>query len=130
MSAEVSPDGMREVTHPQPDITVQTHGPAACAGRSCCIHDPSDHPMRDWPLVHRTDEPMHTLEFNTWGTTACAVVVSERVCGHGMGHPDPDSIAFISWRHGTGAAVTATFHGCDGCCALGWRVVPVPEDEE
>jgi len=133
VSAEVSPDGMHEVTHPQPDVVAQTHGPAACAGQPCCIHNPSDHPMRDWPLVHRIDEPMYTIEFNTWGTAMHAVVVSERVCEHGQGHPDLDSVGYVQHRFGMIASLTAIYHLCDGCCP--WKhgtfsLAPVGNDGE
>jgi hypothetical protein len=29
----------------------------------------------------------------------------ERICPHGVGHPDPDDVF-----------ATDTVHGCDGCC--------------
>ena len=36
----------------------------------------------------------------------------ERVCEHGIGHPDPDDPRILS---GEDRGV----HGCDGCC-IGW----------
>lgn len=65
------------------------HPAAECIGGSCTIHRPSDHHMRDWPLVWRNDRAMF-----------------ERTCPHGIGHPDPDGVDFL------GGGV----HGCDGCC--------------
>ena len=44
--------------------------------------------MRDWPQTWRFDGRF-----------------TERLCPHGIGHPDPDD---------TRAA--ARTHGCDGCC--------------
>jgi hypothetical protein len=37
----------------------------------------------------------------------------ERICPHGIGHPDPDSARFIAKQEGNGAIWV---HGCDGCC--------------
>jgi hypothetical protein len=31
----------------------------------------------------------------------------ERICDHGVGHPDPDEFMADVW-----------VHGCDGCCAI------------
>lgn len=76
--------------------TFQTHGPAQCAGNPCPIHNPSDHMMRDWPITIRPDR--HLLV--------------ERVCTHGCGHPDPDSLA---WLRSTGINDQGV-HGCCGCC--------------
>jgi hypothetical protein len=33
----------------------------------------------------------------------------ERICSHGIGHPDPDDISIINGKD-DGA------HNCDGCC--------------
>lgn len=75
---------------------IQTHGPDACSGEYCVIHNPSDHPLKDAPIHFRTD----------WGYLA------ERVCPHGIGHPDPDSVAHFERIGVDGIGV----HGCDGCC--------------
>lgn len=40
----------------------------------------------------------------------------ERYCEHGVGHPDPDHILYISMTRGVHRASTETVHGCDGCC--------------
>jgi hypothetical protein len=37
------------------------------------------------------------------------------MCPHGIGHPDPDSVAFFEKNGDTGFGV----HGCDGCCSKG-----------
>ncbi len=57
-----------------------------CEG-SCPIHNPSDHCMRDFPTHWRDDRG-----------------IMERICKHGVGHPDPDD------------RTKDTTHGCDGCC--------------
>ena len=72
-----------------------THSEDKCAGEHCCIHTPSDHHMRDWPMHWRADKG-----------------VMERICPHGVGHPDPDDAAYWD-RIGKGHK---NIHGCDGCC--------------
>ncbi len=58
---------------------VHVHPRADCEARGghCCIHNPSDHHMVDWPTHWRDDRGL-----------------MERICEHGVGHPDPDDIAF------------------------------------
>jgi len=113
----------------QGQAPVRVHPRAQCEGRGipCCIHDPSPHHMRDWPMTWRADTG-----------------VMERACPHGTGHPDPDHMAYVlsltpahrcvfnrdqelapgEWLdlddqdgcpfpHLEWQAV----HGCDGCCA-------------
>lgn len=38
----------------------------------------------------------------------------ERICPHGVGHPDPDDLA---WQEEHRPQAAAGVHGCDGCCA-------------
>lgn len=64
------------------------HPWSVCHGRACVIHAPSDHSMRDFPTHWRSDRGM-----------------MERICPHGVGHPDPDDPS------------DDRTHGCDGCCA-------------
>lgn len=71
---------------------IYTHPAYACMGEYCTIHKNSDHHMKEWPQNWRGD-----------------VGIMERICSHGVGHPDPDEIK--KWPG----------HGCDGCC--------VPEKE-
>lgn len=72
------------------------HSAFQCEGRACVIHNPSDHVMRDWPHYWREDRAL-----------------MERICEHGVGHPDPDDVAFkVSLGYGSEYAT----HGCDGCC--------------
>jgi hypothetical protein len=70
------------------ETVVGVHPAARCAGEPCCIHNPSDHHMRGWPQHWRDDRK-----------------IMERICVHGVGHPDPDD------------PTVDTVHGCDGCCA-------------
>lgn len=78
-------------------ILHNVHSATACAGEHCVIHNPSDHHMVEWPMVWREDRDL-----------------MERICEHGVGHPDPDDLAYHdlmghSWVDGV--------HGCDRCCA-------------
>lgn len=64
----------------------------------CAIHAPSDHPMKTWPQIMRADKRF----------------LVERVCKHGCGHPDPDSIAFFEDND----VFDYHNHDCDGCCSI------------
>jgi hypothetical protein len=71
------------------------HDPAACVGYPCPYHNPSAHHMVTWRKVVRE------------------TTLVERLCPHGIGHPDPDSVAYmnrVTEDEGWGS------HGCDGCC--------------
>lgn len=74
---------------------INVHPPAACEGRACCIHNPSDHPLKDAPMHWRADKR-----------------VMERICPHGIGHDDPDDYAYRKAIDSRASDV----HGCDGCC--------------
>lgn len=79
---------------------LKVHGPDACRDEFCCIHHPSNHVLRDAPLNWRGDRGF-----------------MERICSHGIGHPDPDSLAFLHRRLGDAYEGYAfDVHGCDGCC--------------
>jgi len=71
------------------------HPEVDCLDPPCCIHSPSDHHMRTWEQHWRPDRG-----------------IMERICPHGIGHPDPDDRA-IRLGHDEGT------HGCDGCCRKG-----------
>lgn len=68
------------------------HDPSRCAGRPCTLHNRTDHTMRAFPQHFREDRG-----------------IMERICPHGVGHPDPDS----PWENDS----VLWIHGCDGCCA-------------
>lgn len=69
----------------------------ACDIDGCAIHNPSYHPLCDAKQYMRSDK--------AW--------LIERICDHGIGHPDPDSASFIAKQEGNGSIWV---HGCDGCC--------------
>ena len=85
------------------DITIPTrwitlgavHQMNETCRKACTVHNPSHHHMRYWPLNWRADRH-----------------IFERMCDHGIGHPDPDQFPY--WD-----ATDQGFekvHGCDGCC--------------
>jgi hypothetical protein len=107
---------------------LHVHPRSRCEGRGipCCIHDPSEHHMRAWPMNWRSDTG-----------------VMERTCPHGTGHPDPDHLAYVrsltpehecifnrdkSYAPGRRMDLDEqdgcpyphlewqAVHGCDGCC--------------
>jgi hypothetical protein len=82
-----------------------THSLAECVLKYCVIHNPSDHHMKEWDINIRLDR---------YGALA------ERLCPHGIGHPDPDSLAYISTLVPEEAREDTLYyegiHGCDGCC--------------
>jgi hypothetical protein len=78
---------------------IKHHPIDRCQGESCCIHNPSEHHMVNWPLFWRDDRAL-----------------MERICPHGDNHPDPDDIAFKARSYGKTVAKQAAIHDCDGCC--------------
>lgn len=77
-------------------VFIDVHPSDQCAGEFCVMHNPSDHHMRRWPMHWRSDRAL-----------------MERICpNHGVGHPDPDDLAYHV-RQGDG---WQTVHGCCGCC--------------
>ncbi len=81
-------------------VILRTHAAGQCSGEFCCIHNPSDHALRDAPLNWRADRGM-----------------MERICEHGIGHPDPDDLAHKRRTLGDDYEHYAfDVHGCDGCC--------------
>lgn len=73
-----------------------------CAGSFCAIHNPSDHLLKDARIIIRGANPFSMKPYG----------FVERVCTHGIGHSDPDSVAYFD---SIGISHTG-IHGCDGCC--------------
>lgn len=86
---------------------VMVHSVDSCQGRRCVLHNPTDHHMRSWRWLMRTDKSM----------------LIERICPHGINHPDPDSLYFFTDVAKYGGEGIGN-HGCDGCCD------PEREDKE
>lgn len=129
------PDGKTEITYLRPPVSAvpsewdedgkpiewielaHVHSEVTCAGRACVVHHPTNHHMRRWRLLWRGDRRPGLFE---------------RVCPHGIGHPDPDQYGYWraaakAWRPPLnadildGPPVSNPFeamgvHGCDGCC--------------
>jgi hypothetical protein len=80
---------------------LRAHPKDRCAGdERCAIHKPTQHSMSEFPQHFREDTG-----------------IMERICPHGVGHPDPDHLWFITKMFGEKLAHTQSIHGCDGCCA-------------
>lgn len=80
---------------------LRTHDPEACEGQTCVVHNPSEHHMRGWRINIRMDRRF---------------CLAERICPHGVGHPDPDSLSYIERVTDKPTADVESVHGCDGCC--------------
>lgn len=78
---------------------LRAHKREVCAGSVCCIHNPSRHHMTSWRQIWRDDIDM-----------------MERNCPHGIGHPDPDHLAYVLTKPGPVGERASGVHGCDGCC--------------
>lgn len=78
-------------------VLTNVHPASACAGQpwGCWVHNPRDHPLASAPIVWRADKQ-----------------TAERVCPHGVGHPDPQDMAY-NWNV---RGRDVSMHGCDGCC--------------
>ena len=83
------------------EVDLRTHPATQCEGEICCIHNQTSHAMRAFPQHWRWDRQM-----------------MERVCPHGVGHPDPDHIDFVRRTRGDEVADFESVHGCCGerCC--------------
>jgi len=79
---------------------ILAHHPSdRCVGMHCCLHNPSNHVLREAPL-HWYD----------------ATNTMFRICDHSQPHPDPDHLAFVEIVYGPDAAEREAHHDCDGCC--------------
>lgn len=79
----------------EPYLMRFVHPASACLGRACVIHAPTEHVMSHLPLHWRGDR-----------------AIFERICPHGVGHPDPDQGPY--WAETDQGYLWV--HGCDGCC--------------
>lgn len=77
------------------EMVLSVHPQQMCSPGPCVLHNPSDHHMREWRTHYRGDKRL-----------------MERICPHGIGHPDPDDLA---WHTSQGRGYHGV-HGCDGCC--------------
>jgi hypothetical protein len=85
------------------ETLVNVHPATRCKNERCTIHNMSDHHMREWPQHWRDDRG-----------------IMERICPHGVGHPDPDNpweLGDLNW-----------IHGCDGCCDSDKNLLDMNQD--
>lgn len=77
---------------------VNTHPREPRCDEGCVIHNPTDRTgfKTHWRMDRR---------------------LMERVCSHGVGHPDPDHIRYVISTRGFEEAEADAVHGCDGCCS-------------
>lgn len=75
---------------------VVIHSESVCEA-PCPFHSPSSHPLNCAEKLIRMDK----------------AGLVERLCKHGVGHDDPDSVAYMQKK----GAKWAGIHGCDGCCS-------------
>ena len=88
---------------------VAYHSEAFCQDGDypCAVHSPSpSNRLATWDFVVRLDK---------YG-------LMERFCEHGVGHTDPDSLAWchrhFDDRFGSKNVRALGLHGCDGCCRV------------
>ena len=82
------------------DQEIFAHDEWECVGDVCPIHKRTDHAMRAFPQHWRGDR-----------------YLMERICPHGVGHPDPDHLVSLCLMGKDDKFVKAEgVHGCDGCC--------------
>jgi len=75
------------------NIKLLAHEPDECKSPDACtIHNRTDHHMRSFKQFYRFGRG-----------------IMERICSHGVGHPDPDDIRIIN-------KADDGVHDCDGCC--------------
>lgn len=72
----------------------------AGAPKGCVLHRPTLHKLTGAQQIMRSS------------------TLIEDICAHGVGHPNPDSAAYLNWRD---KAEHWGIHGCDGCCG------PIPD---
>lgn len=98
------PPDFVEVTLEHSPVVLMAHPPKACAGSPCPLHNRTDHVLRGFMQHWRDDRGL-----------------MERICPHGVGHPDPDQWDYLVKRYGKRAASAEFVHGCCWmrCCATG-----------
>lgn len=89
MDSFLNPDGVKWTIH----------GKEGCNGKPCAFHNPTNHHMNSWPLDLNKEKNL----------------LFERVCKHGVRHPDPDSYNYLSSLEPSKSAELMN-HDCDNCC--------------
>ena len=89
---------MEEWTRPD-GVVMNVHSAEGCGPLACVIHNPKPSVMDEFPLHWRGDRG-----------------IFERICPHGIGHPDPSQFDYWDAEYGE-EAWAMSVHGCDGCCS-------------
>jgi hypothetical protein len=95
------PEGFAEVKLEHSPVILMAHGPDRCKGEKCALHNRSSHGMRAFMQHWRSDRQL-----------------MERICPHGVGHPDPDQWDYLVKKYGKRHASAEFVHGCcwERCC--------------
>lgn len=93
------------MAQPGGSAIVTVHRPDVCEGMICALHSPTRHAMRDWPIRWR-GQPRSSRRL-------------ERVCPHGVGHPDPDDYVYRALTRGLVEPAAFLAHPCcdEACCS-------------
>ena len=83
---------MEKIQLENSDMILSAHDAGKCNGDICTLHKRTNHHMRSFPQHWRSDRG-----------------IMERICTHGVGHPDPDDWKCMNSEY-------ERIHGCDGCC--------------
>lgn len=96
-------------------VLTNVHPREMCEGHPCCIHAPSAHPLVNapthWSMGHGWIDDDDGVDFWQRGE------IMQRICPHGVFHPDPDDLTFIRETKGEEAAERLAEHECCGCCS-------------
>ena len=97
---EVNPMALEPATLEHSGVELMAHPASSCAGQPACpLHNRSVHSMRAMDQHWRSDNG-----------------IIERICEHGVGHPDIDQYHYWLATMGKRDADAMFSHGCDGCC--------------
>jgi hypothetical protein len=100
-SFDPSPKGWQRTKLEHSPVWIMAHEPGKCAAQTCTLHNRTDHGMRAFMQHWREDRGL-----------------MERICPHGVGHPDPDQWDYLVMTYGKRAAKVEFVHGCchERCC--------------
>jgi hypothetical protein len=92
------------------EVLTNVHRASDCHPKPCPIHRPTDHHMVTWPQHYRHRIERKIFFRGQWVTLPGDYRnIMERICSHGVGHPDPDDLR-IRMGYDDGS------HSCDMCC--------------
>lgn len=105
----------RAPKNPQPQVLYGRHGTGLTyvTGTKQVlvnVHAPNDECFEHFCVIHNPSPEAVAIGYTHWRADRNMM---ERICEHGVGHPDPDAQA---WRERT-FGERDDLHGCDGCCS-------------